>query len=450
MDISRRYMIASAPGLAAGMALASTAQAAVPKGPFLSAAELGVDPASERDQSRQLQNALNKAVDRGGTLFLPAGRYVAGGLVLKQALSLSGVPGATTLVAASPGPILEIADAPDVTIAGIGFDGASLAGDGSPYSALVSASRCHGLTISACRFIDCGANGLVLLECAGHVVDSRFGVIGKTGLFALDSKGLEIAGNYLHDIGNNAIQVWTSDRREDGTLVIGNRIERVAAKDGGDGQNGNGINIFRGSNVTVANNRISDCAFSAVRDNSGDNVTIVNNNCSRITETAIFVEFAFSGAVVSGNLLESVCAGISITNFNEGGRLAVCANNVVRDVKGVGPNPDSRAFGIAVEADTLVNGNIIEESAEIGLAIGWSHYLRNVNASANIIRNCAIGIAISAVPGAQSALVANNLISGSSRGAIMGMYLAEPATGDLAIKPEEIPSHLILKNNLVS
>ena len=54
------------------------------------------------------------------------------------------------------------------------------------------------------------------------------------------------------------------------------------------------------------------------------------------------------------------------------------------------------------------------------------------------------------MPGAQSALVANNLISGSSRGAIMGMYLAEPATGDLAIKPEEIPSHLILKNNLVS
>jgi uncharacterized secreted repeat protein (TIGR03808 family) len=450
MDISRRYMIAAAPGLAAGMALATTAQAAAPKGPFLSAIEFGVDPASERDQSRQLQNALNKAADRGGTLFLSAGRYVAGGLVLKHPLSLSGVAGATTLVAASPGAILEVANVPEVTIAGIGFDGAGLAGDGSPHPALVSASRCYGLTISACSFVDCAANGLVLVECAGRVLDSRFGSIGKTGLFALDSKGLEIAGNYLHDIGNNAVQVWTSDRREDGTLVIGNRIERVAAKDGGDGQNGNGINIFRGGNVTVANNRISDCAFSAVRDNSGDNVTIVNNNCSRITETAIFVEFAFSGAVVSGNLLESVSAGISITNFNEGGRLAVCANNVVRDVKGGGPNPNGRAVGIAVEADTLVNGNIIEESAEIGLAIGWGHYLRNVNASANIIRNCAIGVAISAVPGAQSALVANNLISGSSRGAIMGMNHAEPATGDLALRPEETPAHLILKNNLIS
>jgi uncharacterized secreted repeat protein (TIGR03808 family) len=289
-----------------------------------------------------------------------------------------------------------------------------------------------------------------LIECAGRVVDSRFADFGKVGLFALDSKGLEIAGNHLRDIGNNAIQVWTSDRREDGTLIIGNRIERVAANDGGDGQNGNGINIFRGAGVTIANNRITDCAFSAIRDNSGDNITIANNNCARITETAIFVEFAFSGAVVTGNMLESVSAGISITNYNEGGRLAVCANNVVRDVKGGGPNPNGRAVGIAVEADTVVNGNVIENSAEVGLVIGWGHYLRNVNAGGNIIRNCPIGIAVSAVAGAQSALIANNLISGSTQGAILGMNHAEPATGDLALKPDETPSHLFLRDNLIS
>ena len=128
----------------------------------------------------------------------------------------------------------------------------------------------------------------------------------------------------------------------------------------------------------------------------------------------------------------------------------MCSNNVVRDVKGGGPNPNGRAVGIAVEADTFVNGNIIEDSPQIGLAIGWSHYLRNVNASANIIRNCAIGIAISAVPGAQSTLVANNLISGSTHGSILGMDHADPATGDLALKPEEIPAHLVLKDNLIS
>jgi len=450
MDLSRRYLLSSGSGLAAGLALAPKAEAAAARGPFLSATELGVDPNSERDQSKQLQAALKKAADRGGTLFLPAGRYLAGGLRLEQPLHLTGVPGATTLVAPKPGPILELSNAAQATLHGLSFDGASLAGDGSARGGLVAAARCYGLTISSCAFIDTGANGLALVECAGRVVDSRFGSIARTGLFALDSKGLEIAGNHFHDIGNNAVQVWTSDRREDGTLIIGNRIERVAANDGGDGQNGNGINIFRGGGVTVANNRITDCAFSAVRDNSGDNIAIVNNNCARITETAIFVEFGFSGAVVSGNMLETVSAGISITNFNEGGRLAVCANNVVRDVKGGGPNPNGRAVGIGVEADTVVNANVIENSAEIGLAIGWGHYLRNVNASANIIRNCAIGIAVSAVPGAQSALVANNLISGSTHGAIIGMNHAEPATGDLALKPDETPGHIILKSNLVT
>jgi uncharacterized secreted repeat protein (TIGR03808 family) len=149
-------------------------------------------------------------------------------------------------------------------------------------------------------------------------------------------------------------------------------------------------------------------------------------------------------------VLEVVSAGISITNFNEGGRLAVCANNIVRDVKGGGPNPNGRAVGIAVEADTVVNANVIENSSEIGLAIGWSHYLRNVTASANIIRNCAIGVAISAVSGAQSALIANNVISGSTHGAIVGMDHAEPATGDLALKPDETPGHIVLRGNLIS
>lgn len=439
MDLSRRYLLAASPGVAAGLALASTAEAAS-----------GIDPDSERDQSDKLQAAIDKAAAQGGALFLPAGRYLASGLRLEQPLHLSGVAGATTLVAAKPGPILELSNAPHVALSGLAFDGAGLEGDGTARSALLAAAGCQSLVVSSCAFVGGKASGVTLLECSGRVVDSRFGDFGKVGLFALDSKGLEIAGNHLHDIGNNAIQVWTSDRREDGTLIIGNRIERVAANDGGDGQNGNGINIFRGGGVTVANNRITDCAFSAVRDNSGDNIAIVNNSCARITETAIFVEFAFSGAVVSGNVLENVSAGISITNYNEGGRLAVCANNVVRDVKGGGPNPNGRAIGIGVEADTVVNGNVIENSAEIGLAIGWGYFLRNVNAGGNIIRNCPIGIAVSAVPGAQSALIANNLIAGSTQGAILGMNHAESATGDLALRPEEAPSHLILRNNLIS
>ena len=174
-------------------AFAPGAEAAA-KGGFLSAIEFGIDPTSKRDQTRQLQTALSKAADRGGMLFLPAGRYLASGLRLEHALHLSGVPGATTFVAVKPGPILELADAPHVTLSGLAFDGAGLAGDDAR-SCLWSRRRAAtGSRFHPAAFIDSEANGLVLVECAGRVVDSRFGAIGKTGLFALDLKGLEIAG----------------------------------------------------------------------------------------------------------------------------------------------------------------------------------------------------------------------------------------------------------------
>ena len=53
---------------------------------------------------------------------------------------------------------------------------------------------------------------------------------------------------------------------------------------------------------------------------------------------------------------------------NEGGRLAVCANNIVRKVKGGGSLANTTATAIAVEADTVVSGNVIEEAGANGYA----------------------------------------------------------------------------------
>ncbi len=164
----------------------------------------------------------------------------------------------------------------------------------------------------------------------------------------------------MRDIGNNGILVWTSAPGEDGSIVVNNRVERVGAKEGGSGENGNGINVYRAGSVLVSGNRVSDCAFSGIRNNSGSNCQIMGNSISRCGEVAIYSEFAFEGAVVSGNLIEDVAAGISITNFDKGGRLAVVANNVVRNVKGGGSLADTTGFGIYVEADAQVSGNVVE------------------------------------------------------------------------------------------
>src|SRR5437879_6266485 len=81
---------------------------------------------------------------------------------------------------------------------------------------------------------------------------------------ARDSGGLVIARKTSRDIANNGMQVWRSQEGDDGTQVIDNRIEDIAAQSGGSGQNGNAINVYRAHNVSVRGNRIRNAAFSAV------------------------------------------------------------------------------------------------------------------------------------------------------------------------------------------
>ena len=243
--------------------------------------------------------------------------------------------------------------------------------------------------------------------------------------------------------------MWTSEQRPDGTIITGNRIERVRFDDGGSGQNGNGIVVFRAGNVMVSDNRISDCGYSAIRNNSGRNCQIVNNSCSRLNETAIYVEFAFDGAVVSGNIIETTAGGISITNFNEGGRLAVCANNVIRDITGGGSHPEKRGIGIGVEADTIVTGNVVEAAAHVGITAGWGAYARNILITGNLIRQCPEAITLSVSKGAGAMSVSGNMIANSGK-AIIGMDYQETVTGDLAFSDAVVPANLKISGNSVS
>jgi uncharacterized secreted repeat protein (TIGR03808 family) len=208
--------------------------------------------------------------------------------------------------------------------------------------------------------------------------------------------------------------------------------------------------VFRAGNVIITGNRISDCRFSAIRDNAGDNVQIIANSCSRLDETAIFVEFGFQGAVVADNVIEEAGHGISVTNFNDGGRLAVVSGNVVRKMLGPISNPDTSAVGISVEADSVVSGNVIEGAPDAGLALGWGYALRNVAASGNIIRDCGIGIAVSVAEGTGEALITGNIISAARQAAIAGKNHDLTVTGDLARDEASLPPRVKLAGNLVS
>jgi uncharacterized secreted repeat protein (TIGR03808 family) len=99
-------------------------------------------------------------------------------------------------------------------------------------------------------------------------------------------------------------------RGEDGSVVACNRIERIRADGGGTGQNGNGINAFRAGGVLVCGNRVSDCAYSAVRGNSSSDIQIIANSCTRLGEVALYAEFAFQGALIANNLVDTAAIGI--------------------------------------------------------------------------------------------------------------------------------------------
>jgi uncharacterized secreted repeat protein (TIGR03808 family) len=441
MNLSRRSLLTAA-GSMAGLPLAAVA---------VSADEFGLEPNARRDQSKALQAAIDAADKRRGNLLLPPGKYVASGLTISKPVQIEGIAGNSILISKDGRSILNIDGASRVTLRGLTFDGAGpTAAKGARRSELVLADGAKQLIVENCAFLGGSGSGLSLERCSGRITNCEFGFIEVTGLYAFDSAGLEISGNYVHDIGNNGIQVWTSEKREDATIVIGNRVERVAAKAGGTGQNGNGINVWKAGNVLIAKNRISDCAFSAIRNNSGSNCQILGNSVSRTDEVAIYVEFAFEGAIVSDNLIENVCFGISLTNLDQGGRLAVCSNNLVRRVRGGGSLPDKRAVGIYAEADTAVTGNVIEDARDVGIGLGWGRYGRNLIATGNLLRHCGRGFTVSVADGAEPAFIANNTISGAKIGAIFGMDHLEVVTDDLGRSEANPAGRINLSGNFIT
>ena len=441
--LTRRHM------LVGGIATAGVCQA-LPANALagaLDASAFGLVPGSAEDQSAALELALLEAAKQLTPLHLPAGRYVAGDVVLPDQTWLTGVPGATALSSPGYGPILTTTRATTVRLSGLTFDGGLAAmddGDG-----LVRLTNVADLAIADCDVIASGGNGVVLRGCSGQITGNRIAHAQSAALFAEDCDHLLIEGNRVTDCADNGILIWRSSPGEDGAIVRSNTIQRIGARSGGEGQWGNGINVYRAGSVLTANNRISDCEFSAVRVNSGANCQIIGNNCARLGEVAMYVEFAADGAVVADNLIAGAALGISVTNFNEGGRLAVVKGNLVRDLF-TRDHYEPRGIGIGVEADTIVTGNTVENAPVIGISLGYGRYLRNVVATDNLIRNAAVGVAVSVAEGAGPAMIVDNMIAGSETGAIFGYDHSDRVTGDLARDGADRFPHLDIRGNAVT
>jgi uncharacterized secreted repeat protein (TIGR03808 family) len=438
MSLDRRRLFAALAGAAAAGAATPALARDVSARSAVDATTLGLRPNAPDDQSKTLQRAIDQAAAAGTVLHLPAGFYRAGALNLPSHAAIAGIAGLTRIVMAGGPSMFAATGGNNIALTGLLLDGANI--PLPERRGLVHLTQGSGLRIADCEIVGAGRNGIALEAMDGEVTGTTISA-ADIAIFSIDARGLRIAGNTVRGAGN------------DGTLVVDNRIENIANKSGGSGQYGNGINVFRANNVMVRGNRIRNAAFSAVRGNAASNLQILGNTCSAIGEVALYAEFGFEGAMISNNIVDGAAVGVSVTNFNEGGRLAVVQGNLIRNLlphrpAGTDPN-DAAGIGIGVEADTAVSGNVIENAPYIGITAGWGQYLRDVTINANVVRGADYGIAVSVAPGAGAAVIADNLISGARLGAIVGMEWKKPVTGDLSKDGAERYAQLSVAGNRV-
>jgi uncharacterized secreted repeat protein (TIGR03808 family) len=436
MDLNRRHLIgASVTGAAGALALSPDATRAAPLTSTLGrdATQYGVRPGSPDDQTRVLQRAIDEAARAQVPLALPPGIYRTGMLRLQSGTQLLGVRGATRLVFTGGASMFQGEGAGSVGIANITLDG-----NGIALPARRGLVHCLGgrdIRIVDCEIARSGGAGIWFEQVSGDVSGNIFTTTASTAIVSFDALGLIVSRNTIQGTNDNGIEILRTAIGDDGTLVIDNRIEDIRAGPGGSGQYGNAINAFRAGNVIVRGNRIRNCDYSAVRGNSASNIQITGNSVSDVREVALYSEFAFEGAVIANNTVNGAAFGVSVCNFNEGGRIAVVQGNIIRNLlpkRPIGTAPDDDAgVGIYVEADAAVTGNVIENAPAFGIMAGWGEYLRDVVISGNVIRKALVGVGVSIAPGAGTVLIDTNLIAETPRGAVVGLDHARPVTADL-------------------
>ena len=455
MNVSRRRLIgASAAGAAGALVISPEAVRAAPLTATLGrdATQYGVRPGSPDDQTRVLQHAIDEAARAQVPLALPPGVYRCGLLHLQSGTQVVGVRGASRLVFAGGASMLSGEGADHIGLTGITLDGG-----GIPLPARRGLVHCldgRDIRIAGCEITGSGGNGIWFENVSGDISGNIITSTAATAIVSFDALGLLVSRNTISGTNDNGIEILRTAIGDDGTLVLDNRIEDIKAGPGGSGQYGNAINAFRAGNVIVRGNRIRNCDYSAVRGNSASNIQITGNSVSDVREVALYSEFAFEGAVIANNTVDGAAFGVSVCNFNEGGRMAVVQGNIIRNLlpkRPIGTAPDDDAgVGIYVEADSSVSGNVIENAPSFGIMAGWGKYLRDVVISGNVIRRALVGVGVSVAPGGSTVLVSNNVISETPRGAVVGLDHARPVTSDLSAEGAQHFPQLLIGSNAVS
>ena len=309
------------------------------------------------------------------------------------------------------------------------------------------------LRISDCEINEAGGNGITLEACDGEVTHTTIIAAADNALYTNDCRGLLITANTIRGSGNGGIRVWQSSKRHDGSIVADNSIEDTRARDGGSGENGNAINVYRAAGVIVRGNHIRNAAFSAIRGNAASNIQIIGNKCAGLDEVAIYSEFDFEGAVIADNVIDTAESGISVDQFQR--RRPACHGARQCHAQSASAAPDqppeesasasasrptpplpamssrtrrspaSAPAGANICATSTVTGNVVRDARH------WRRSLGRAKAPA-------------------SPPLPATYWPARRRGAIVGMEWHKAVTGDLALAGAEHYPQLKISGNQVS
>ncbi len=483
--MDRRRFIQTFPFAAAGLFSASPARAAEPAYfVVLSDSAVLISPSrlssASRTRSLSLAGAAAAAMKAGKPLNILPGVYRTSGFSIAAPLEIFAAPG-TVIIEPAGGECfnIDIRPAADsdwlegVTIKGVGFRGkgailpAGLNRRERPvnpfleaaiprFNALITAFRVRNLIVEHCSIGGSQAGGLALWRCRNASVARNEFLNNNISIYSAQGENNLFADNDIHDNANFAIMVEQWPPAPDYTLLRNNRIAQTAASFGADpprgivggsGPYGNGVFGLYAHHMTVEGNRIMDSAFSGVRMNGCSNVQIANNAIDRSGETAIMVEcpqtdgktpngLGYEGGVIANNIVSGAAEGVSVTNGWYGGRRVSITGNQVgsirrRTFRTSDPNWPRYATcgdGIYAEADVDIVGNIVEDCDGCGIyvapmAIQNSPIKTAASVTGNIVKSARWGVGFwkGSDPARGFTFIQGNMITGSSRGAIMAL-----------------------------
>jgi len=262
MIINRRKFLSGAG--ASLVALSATSSSAKTIGGGINANSEGLRTGSTSDQGKQLQKILNKASASNKAVFVEPGRYKISNLTLPKNTRLYGTSNATIFEYAGGDHFLYAENSDHIEVEGIKLDGGLLPVKEYARANLGVMNAKH-LSIENCQITNASQSGIETTKSSGRISNNRIDTaVGTAGIVGQANTGMMISENVVSECANAGILVYRRDVGEDNTIITNNRVKFISAVKGGTGQYGNGINTWQADGVMIANNHVSDCAFSTM------------------------------------------------------------------------------------------------------------------------------------------------------------------------------------------